>query len=120
MLIGCNCGCNGSCNNGNICRYNTFRFRGPTGPTGPIGPTGPTGPTGATGPTGPTGEQGIQGIVGPTGPQGEIGPTGPTGESGVVTPGDAVTLLEATDDLATVISRVNELITSLTNAGFLQ
>lgn len=54
------------------------------------------------------------------GPAGPTGPAGPPGADCVVTPGVAVPLLEATDDLATVIARVNALITSLTDAGLLE
>jgi len=66
---------------------------------------------------------GLRGPAGPTGPVGPAGPpgaTGPEGPAGVVTPGVAVDLLPETSDLATVISTVNSLITSLTNAGLLQ
>ena len=74
---------------------------GITGPTGPIGPTGPTGATGPTGPTGAT------------------GPTGPTGAAGTITPAGAVANLADEDTLATVITRFNELLGSLREAGLL-
>ena len=74
---------------------------GITGPTGPIGPTGPTGATGPTGPTGAT------------------GPTGPTGAAGTITPAGAVANLTDEDTLAVVITRFNELLGSLREAGLL-
>ena len=74
---------------------------GITGPTGPIGPTGPTGATGPTGPTGAT------------------GPTGPTGAAGTITPAGAVANLADEDTLAVVITRFNELLGSLREAGLL-
>ena len=86
---------------------------GITGPTGPTGATGPTGPTGATGPTGPTG------ATGPTGPTGATGPTGPTGAAGTITPAGAVANLTDEDTLAVVITRFNELLGSLREAGLL-
>ena len=94
----------------------------PTGITGPIGPTGPTGATGEIGPIGPTGATGEIGPIGPTGATGEIGPTGPTGATGadaVITPAAAVADLPATEDLPTVIEKINELLASLRAAGFL-
>ena len=95
---------------------------GPIGPTGPTGATGPTGPTGATGPTGPTGATGPTGptgATGPTGPTGATGPTGPTGAAGTITPAGAVANLTDEDTLAVVITRFNELLGSLREAGLL-
>ena len=101
---------------------------GPTGPTGETGATGPTGPTGATGvtgptgPTGPTGETGATGPTGPTGATGAVGatgPTGPTGPTGTVTPAEAVANLATNAPLPTVITRFNELLGTLREAGFL-
>lgn len=83
-------------------------FPPPIPPSGGItGPTGPTGPTGATGPTGPTG------------PTGATGPTGPTGAAGTITPAGAVVNLADEDTLAVVITRFNELLGSLREAGLL-
>ena len=103
-------------------------------------------PAGATGPQGP---QGIQGIAGSDGLDGTaatvtVGTTTtgapgseaivtnvgtdtaailnftiPAGESGEITPGSAVALLEDTATTEQIIAKINELITSLTNAGFL-
>ena len=83
------------------------------GVTGPTGPTGATGATGATGPTGPTGATGATGATGPTGPAGATGPTG------TVTPAEAVADLAADASLPTVITRFNELLGSLREAGLL-
>ena len=114
--------------------------RGETGETGPQGPTGATGATGATGPQGPAGTNGIDGTAatitvgttttGDPGTQASVTNVGtenaailnfviPAGEPGTITPGVAVTPLEATATLDDVITTVNALITSLTNAGFL-
>ena len=76
--------------------YDRIIFTGITGPTGPQGPIGPTGPTGAT------------------------GPQGPAGEDAVNTPGPAVADLDATADLATVITTVNDLLASLRTAGLIE
>ena len=122
---------------------------GPQGPQGIQGATGPQGPIGPAGPVGATGPQGPQGEAGPAGADGiaatvTVGTTTtgepgtnasvtnvgtntdailnfviPRGDPGTITPGAAVTLLDATATLDDVISKVNELITSLTNAGFL-
>ena len=59
-------------------------------------------------------------IVGPQGPAGPVGPAGPAGEPGTVTPGVAVTDLDATADLATVITTVNALLASLRGAGLIE
>lgn len=83
-------------------------FPPPIPPSGGI--TGPTGPTGSTGPTGATG---------PTGPTGATGPTGPTGAAGTITPAGAVANLADEDTLAVVITRFNELLGSLREAGLL-
>ena len=111
-----NCGCNNTnnnCNNncGNTCVApcgcgGTIRIV-----TGPRGNTGPTGPAGATG---PQGIPGIDGAIGPT------GPTGPTGADAVLTPGPAVADLDATADLATVITTINDLLASLRTAGVIE
>ena len=71
----------------------------------PIPPSG-----GITGPTGP---------IGPTGPTGATGPTGPTGAAGTITPAGAVANLADEDTLAVVITRFNELLGSLREAGLL-
>ena len=111
--------------------------RGETGATGPVGATGPQGPIGETGPAGADGIDGEAATitVGTT-TTGEPGTTAsvtnvgtesaailnfviPRGEDATITPGAAVTPLEATATLDDVIATVNALITSLTNAGFL-
>ena len=123
--------------------------QGIQGETGPIGPAGPQGIQGETGPVGPAGPQGIQGETGPSGADGiaatiTVGTTTtgepgseasvtnvgtenaailnfviPAGEPGTITPGVAVTPLLATATSDEIIAKINELITSLTNAGFL-
>ena len=110
---------------------------GPQGPTGATGATGPQGPTGATGATGPAGADGEAATItvgttttGEPGTEASVTNVGtanaailnfviPAGEPGEITPGAAVTPLEATATLAEVIATINTLITSLTNAGFL-
>ncbi len=103
----------------------------------------PRGATGATGPAGPAGTDGSDGVDG-TAATITIGSTTtaepgtpasvtnvgtenaailnfviPAGEPGTITPGVSIPLLDATATLADVITTVNNLITSLTNAGFL-
>ena len=113
---------------------------GPQGPIGPVGPQGIQGPTGATGATGPQGLPGANGTAatitvgtttsGAPGTPASVTNVGtenaailnfviPQGEPGTITPGVAVPLLDATATLDEVITTVNNLITSLTNAGFL-
>lgn len=110
---------------------------GATGATGPQGPVGATGATGATGPQGPAGIDGTAATVtvgttttGEPGTAASVTNVGtenaailnfviPAGEPGTITPGVAVTPLAATATLDDVITTVNALITSLTNAGFL-
>ena len=111
--------------------------QGPAGPQGEVGPQGPQGATGATGATGPAGANGTAATItvgttttGEPGTNASVTNVGtntaailnfviPRGDPGTITPGDSVALLDATATLDEVISKVNELITSLTNAGFL-
>ena len=97
----------------------------------------PEGQPGATGPQGPAGTNGTAATVtvgttttGAPGTQASVTNVGtqsaailnfviPEGQPGTITPGAAVPLLEATATLDDVITTVNNLITSLTNAGFL-
>lgn len=74
---------------------------------GPQGPKGDTGDTGAQGPKGDTGETGPQG---PKGDQGDPG-VGLTGEATVLT------ALAGSEELADVITKVNEIITALNARG---
>ncbi len=62
---------------------------------------------GPTGPTGPTGPRGFMGIMGPTGPEGTIRPA-----AAVATLVDGATTNE-------IITKINELLTSLRAGGFL-
>lgn len=80
------------------------------GPTGPTGATGADGPNGATGPAGPTGA---------TGAEGPIGPAGPTGPQATITPALAVADLRCGAALCETAEKVNELLASLREAGFL-
>jgi hypothetical protein len=97
-----------------------FSFGIPRGADGPQGGPGPTGPDGAPGPQGPQGPAGSDGSAGPTGPE---GPTGPPGEvttaqintalADTARNPTAVSDLDASADLATTISKMNELIAAL-------
>ena len=136
--------CGNSCNRPPYpCCPDTVGATGATGPQGPYGAQGPMGERGATGATGATGPAGADGTdgaaatitVGTTtssepGTEASVTNVGtdtaailnfviPRGEPGTITPGVAVTPLEATATLDEVITTVNTLITSLTNAGFL-
>ena len=94
----------------------------PRGDTGAAGADGEDGtPATVTIGTTTTGEPGTQASVTNTGTVSNaiLNFTIPRGETATITPGVAVPLLEDTADLATVITTVNALITSLTNAGFL-
>lgn len=109
----------------------------PRGADGESGPQGPIGPQGIQGPAGADGADGVAAtvIVGTTttgapGTQASVTNVGtstnailnfviPEGEPGTITPGVAVAPLEATATLDDVITTVNALITSLTDAGFL-
>ena len=71
---------------------------GPQGPKGDTGETGPQGPKGDTGETGPKGEQGEPGA-------------GLTGEATVLT------ALVGSEELADVITKVNEIIAALNARG---
>ena len=82
-----------------------------------VNATGPQGDKGNTGSTGPQGPQGTAGAAGAQGAEGPTGPTGPTGPAGALTPGTAVTDLQTSDNLQTVISRFNELLASLRAAN---
>ena len=99
--------------------------RGETGATGPQGLTGPAGADGTaatiTVGTTTTGEPGTEASVTNVGTDTEaiLNFVIPAGEPATITPGVAVTPLLATATLDDVIATVNELITSLTNAGFL-
>ncbi len=97
----------------------------------------PEGQPGATGPQGPAGTNGTAATItvgttttGAPGTQASVTNVGtpnaavlnfviPEGQPGTITPGVAVPLLDATATLPDVITTVNALITSLTNAGFL-
>lgn len=97
----------------------------------------PEGQPGATGPQGPAGTSGTAATItvgttttGAPGTQASVTNVGtpnaavlnfviPEGQPGTITPGVAVPLLDATATLPDVITTVNALITSLTNAGFL-
>lgn len=110
---------------------------GQPGSIGPQGPQGPQGTPGATGPQGPAGTDGTAATItvgttttGAPGTQASVTNVGtpnaavlnfviPEGQPGTITPGVAVPLLDATATLPDVITTVNALITSLTNAGFL-
>ena len=99
----------------------------PRGETGATGPTGATGATGEQGPAGTaatitvgtttTGAPGTEASVTNVGTENDavLNFVIPAGEAGTVTPGVAVTPATLDD----VITTVNALITSLTNAGFL-
>ena len=105
--------------------------QGPAGVQGPIGPQGPAGADGTDGEDGAaatitigtttTGAPGTDATVTNVGTDTAaiLNFVIPAGEPGTITPGAAVTPLEATATLDDVITTVNALITSLTNAGFL-
>ena len=104
---------------------------GATGPQGPAGPQGPVGPAGADGADGTsatitvgtttTGEPGTPASVTNVGTDTAaiLNFVIPAGEPATITPGVSIPLLDATATLTDVITTINNLITSLTNAGFL-
>ncbi len=75
-----------------------------------VGPQGEKGDTGETGPQGPKGDTGETGPQGPKGDQGEPG-TGLIGEATVLT------ALAGSEELADVITKVNEIIAALNTRG---
>lgn len=81
-----------------------------------VGPQGPKGDTGETGPQGPKGDTGE---TGPQGPKGDTGETGPKGDPGAGLTGEAtvLTTLAGSEELADVITKVNEIINALNARG---
>ena len=100
----------------NTCCNNIIPIPGPQGPAGTDG-TAATITVGTT----TTGAPGTQASVTNVGTPNAavLNFVIPEGQPGTITPGVAVPLLDATATLPDVITTVNALITSLTNAGFL-
>ena len=120
-------------NSGTDCNA-ILNFVIPRGVNGAPGETGPQGPQGIQGPAGTNGTSATVTVgtttTGEPGTQASVTNVGtdtaailnfviPAGEPATITPGVAVPLLDATATLDEVITTVNALITSLTNAGFL-
>lgn len=90
--------------------------KGEAGETGPQGPKGDKGDTGDVGPKGDVGPQGVPGETGPQGPKGDKGDKGDPGE-GLTGTAEEVTILDEAAELATTVTKLNEVISKLKARG---